>query len=130
MISYGIVQSPLSNLTQINQNNEPLWIPVDPACKGEPGVQGEASSTQSVYCIGGTPIADDSYYWVLTTDQLAEDKAVYGTFEALPPVNHKASKSFVTFELAHYLHDHLNDPDIRSTLAGNTPDSRIHRSIR
>ncbi|MGA3262562.1 MAG: hypothetical protein ABSC47_00795, partial [Terracidiphilus sp.] len=121
LISYGIVQSPLSNLTQINQNNEPLWIPVDPGCKGEPGAQGGAKSTQSVYCIGGTPIANDSYYWVLTTDQLAEDKAVYGTFEALPAVNHKVSSSFVTRELAHYLHDHLQDPDIRSTLASNTP---------
>ena len=32
LISYGIVQSALTNITEINQNGEPLWIPVDPSC--------------------------------------------------------------------------------------------------
>ena len=72
LISYGIVQSTLTNLTEINQNNEPLWIPVDPSCQGD-------SPTQSTYCIGGTPVSDDAYYWLVTSDQLAEDKAVYDT---------------------------------------------------
>lgn len=96
LVSFGIVQSGISNLTEISQNNEPLWIPVDPSCKA-------ASRNQSTYCIGGTPIADDAYYWVLTTDQLAQDKAVYGTLQKLPSANHKATDSFVTAPLSHFL---------------------------
>jgi hypothetical protein len=118
LISYGIVQSSLSNLTQINQNSEPLWIPVDPACKGQPSTDDGEKSAQSVYCIGGTPIADDAYYWVLTTDQLAQDKEVYGTFQSLPAAYHKSSSMFITHVLAHYLQDHMQDPDIQFALNG------------
>ena len=46
LISYGIVQSTLTNITEINQNGEPLWIPVDPSCVGD-------SPNQSTYCVGG-----------------------------------------------------------------------------
>jgi len=74
LVSYGIVQSSLSNLTEIEQNNEPLWIPVDSKCKGTASTGGGETTSQTVYCIGGTPIADDQYYWVLTTDQLAQDR--------------------------------------------------------
>ncbi len=101
LISYGIVQSALSNVTEINQNNEPLWIPVDPSCTGDtPG--------QSTYCVGGTPISDDAYYWLVTSDQLAEDKAVYGTLQSLPSVNHQRTELYVTAPLAHFLLDSLH----------------------
>lgn len=96
LISYGIVQSALSNVTEINQNNEPVWIPADPSCKGQ-------TEGQTAYCVGGTPIADDAYYWLLTTDQLAQDKAIYSTLENLPAKNHKETNTFVTAPLSHFL---------------------------
>jgi len=95
LISYGIVQSSLSNLTEISENDEPLWIPVDPTCTG-------MTAGQSTYCVAGTPVSDDSYYWLLTSDQLAEDKAVYGTLQSLPPANHELTQSYVTRPLSEY----------------------------
>ncbi len=95
LISYGIVQSALSNLTEISENDEPLWIPVDPTCTGN-------ATSQSTYCVGGTPVSDDSYYWLLTSDQLAEDKAVYGTLQSLPSANHELTQSYVTRPLSEY----------------------------
>ncbi len=65
LVSYGVVQSSLSDPTQVNRNNEPLWIPVDPSCHGTSG--------KHTYCIGGQAIVADAYYWLLTTDQLAQD---------------------------------------------------------
>ncbi len=103
LISYGIVQSTLTNLTEINQNNEPLWIPVDPACQGD-------SPSQSTYCIGGTPVSDDAYYWLVTSDQLAQDKAVYDTLECLPSKNHLRKDVYITAPLSHYLLDSLKLP--------------------
>jgi hypothetical protein len=103
LISYGIVQSTLTNVTEISRNNEPNWIPVDPTCKGD-------SSEQSTYCVGGTPIADDAYYWLLTTDQLAQDKATYGTLEALPDTEHQGTDLFITAPLSHYLLSTLHSP--------------------
>jgi hypothetical protein len=103
LISYGIVQSTLTNLTEINQNNEPLWIPVDPACQGD-------STSQSTYCIGGTPVSDDAYYWLVTSDQLAEDKAVYDSLETLPSKNHLRKDVYITAPLSHYLLDSLKLP--------------------
>jgi hypothetical protein len=103
LISYGIVQSTLTNVTEISRNNEPLWIPVDPTCKGD-------STGQSTYCIGGTPIANDAYYWLLTTDQLAQDKAVYGTLQSLSTQEHQATEMFITAPLAHYLLNSLHGP--------------------
>ncbi len=103
LISYGIVQSGLTNITEVSRNNEPLWIPVDSTCTGD-------ASGQSTYCIGGTPIADDAYYWLLTTDQLAQDKAVYGTLEALSASEHQPTEMFITAPLAHYLLASLRGP--------------------
>jgi hypothetical protein len=103
LITYGIVQSSLTNVTALSRNNEPLWIPVDPNCKGD-------SPVQSTYCIGGTAIANDSYYWLLTTDQLAQDKAVYGTLDALSGAQHQPTETFVTAPLAHYLLRTLHGP--------------------
>ncbi len=103
LISYGIVQSTLTNLTEINQNNEPLWIPLDPSCQGD-------SPTQSTYCIGGTPVSDDAYYWLVTSDQLAEDKAVYDTLESLPSKNHLRKDIYITAPLSHYLLTSLRLP--------------------
>jgi hypothetical protein len=102
LISYGIVQSTLSNITQISQNNEPLWIPVDPSCKS-------ATPGQATYCVGGAPIVDDAYYWLLTSDQLAEDKAVYGTLDSLPPTNHQKTNKYITNPLAYYLLSSINN---------------------
>lgn len=103
LISYGIVQSTLANLTQINQNNEPLWIPVDPSCNGD-------NPSQSTYCIGGIPVTDDGYYWLVTSDQLAQDKAVYGTLQSLPPANHQRTDVYITAPLSHYLLASLKRP--------------------
>jgi hypothetical protein len=103
LISYGIVQSTLANVTQINQNNEPLWIPVDPSCNGD-------NPNQSTYCIGGTPVTDDGYYWLVTSDQLAQDKAVYGTLQSLPPANHQRTDVYITAPLSHYLLNSLHAP--------------------
>jgi hypothetical protein len=101
LISYGIVQSTLANVTEINQNNEPLWIPVDPSCTGD-------AAGQTTYCIGGTPVTDDGYYWLVTSDQLAQDKAVYGTLVSLPPVNHQRTDVYITAPLSHYLLNSLH----------------------
>ncbi len=103
LVSFGIVQSSLTNITQINENGEPLWIPVDPSCVGD-------SPTQSTYCVGGTPIADDAYYWLVTSDQLAQDKAVYGTLESLPSRNHQRTDVYITAPLSHYLLASLHLP--------------------
>ncbi len=103
LVSYGIVQSTLANVTKINQNNEPLWIPVDPSCNGDnPG--------QTTYCIGGTPVTDDGYYWLVTSDQLAQDKSVYGTLQSLPPANHQRTDVYITAPLSHYLLNSLHTP--------------------
>jgi hypothetical protein len=101
LISYGIVQSTLANVTEINQNNEPLWIPVDPSCSGD-------AAGKTTYCIGGTPVTDDGYYWLVTSDQLAQDKAVYGTLQSLPPVNHQRTDVYITAPLSHYLFNSLH----------------------
>ncbi|MEI9969886.1 MAG: hypothetical protein WDM87_15150, partial [Terracidiphilus sp.] len=112
LISYGIVQSALTNITEINQNGEPLWIPVDPSCMGD-------STTQSTYCVGGTPIADDAYYWLVTSDQLAQDKAVYGTLQSLPTRNHQRTDVYITAPLSHYILASLHLPKPGSNPAGN-----------
>ena len=111
LISYGIVQSALTNITEINQNGEPLWIPVDPSCMGD-------STTRSTYCVGGTPISDDAYYWLVTSDQLAQDKAVYGTLENLPSKNYQRTDVYITAPLSHYLLTSLHRPS-----PGNNPSS-------
>ncbi len=113
LISYGIVQSTLANITQINQNNEPLWIPVDPSCNGD-------SPSQSTYCIGGTPVSDDAYYWLVTSDQLAQDKAVYGTLESLPSKNHLKSNYYITGPLSHYVLSSLHLPSPANNPNSNT----------
>jgi len=111
LISYGIVQSALTNITEINQNGEPLWIPVDPSCMGD-------SPSQSTYCVGGTPISDDAYYWLVTSDQLAQDAAVYRTLESLPSKNHERTDTYITARLSHYLLTSLHLPG-----PGKTPNS-------
>ena len=103
LISYGIVQSALTNLTEINQNGEPLWIPFDPSCMGD-------SPNQSTYCVGGTPVSDDAYYWLVTSDQLAQDKAVYSTLESLPSKNHERTDVYITASLSHYIRNSLRHP--------------------
>jgi hypothetical protein len=110
LVTYGIVQSTLTNVTQVNRNDEPLWIPVDNNCKGP-------SPQQSVYCVGGTPLVDDQYYWLLTSDHLAQDALVYGTLEKLPPTEHETSRTFLTMRLAHYLLSSLEDKDSRTRSA-------------
>lgn len=112
LISYGIVQSALTNITEINQNGEPLWIPVDPSCVGD-------SPTQSTYCVGGTPISDDAYYWLVTSDQLAQDKAVYGTLQSLPSKNHQRTDVYITAPLSHYILTSLHLSSPGSKAAGN-----------
>jgi len=107
LVSYGIVQSSLSNPTIVNQNNEPLWIPVDPTCEGE-------SAGKSTYCIAQTPIVSDAYYWLVTTDQLAEDRAVYGTLDALPSTNHVETETFITAPISHYLLSRLGNTRLAS----------------
>jgi hypothetical protein len=121
LISYGIVQSALTNITDVNQNNEPLWIPVDPSCMGD-------SPDQSTYCIGGTPVLDDAYYWLVTSDQLAQDKAVYGTLESLPSKNHDRTDIYITAPLSHYLLTslHLPGPSTGpSTSSSNTTTAQV-----
>ncbi|HVN94476.1 MAG TPA: hypothetical protein VMT38_12305 [Terracidiphilus sp.] len=113
LISYGIVQSTLTNLTEINQNGEPLWIPVDPSCVGD-------SPTGTTYCVGGTPIADDAYYWLVTSDQLAQDKVVYGTLQSLPSKTHERTDVYITAPLSHYLLASLHLPS-----PGNAPGANI-----
>ncbi len=107
LVSYGIVQSSLSNPTLVNQNNEPLWIPVDPTCEGE-------SAGKSTYCIAQTPIVADAYYWLVTTDQLAEDRSVYGTLDALPSTNHVETETFITAPISHYLLNRLGNTRLAS----------------
>ena len=109
LVSYGIVQSSLSNPTLVNQNNEPLWIPVDPTCAGE-------SAGKSTYCIAQTPIVNDAYYWLVTTDQLAEDRSVYGTFDALPSTNHVETETFITAPISHYLLNSLGNTRLASVI--------------
>lgn len=111
LASYGIVQSSLSNLTEVNRNNEPLWVPVDPSCT-------PSATAKSTYCIDGTPIADDAYYWLLTTDQMAQDKLVYAALQKLPDAYHQASRYFVTHRLSHFLIDRLREPDVETALTG------------
>jgi hypothetical protein len=113
LVSYGIVQSSLSNPTLVNQNNEPLWIPVDPTCAGE-------SAGRSTYCIAQTPIVDDDYYWLVTTDQLAEDRSVYGTLDALPSTNHIETETFITAPISHYLLNSLSNTRLASVTTSLT----------
>ncbi|MGO8756551.1 MAG: hypothetical protein ACLQG3_00360 [Terracidiphilus sp.] len=121
LISFGIVQSALSNVTDINQNNEPLWIPVDPLCKSDtPG--------RTTYCIAGTPIGDDAYYWLLTSDHLAEDKVVYGTLEGLPSSNHVKTETYVTAPLSHYLLDTVHGSSA-PTVALGPPTGSVQKTI-
>ncbi|MGO9324373.1 MAG: hypothetical protein ACLP07_07420 [Terracidiphilus sp.] len=120
LISYGIVQSTLANVTEINQNNEPLWIPVDPSCLGD-------SSGKTTYCIGGTPVTDDGYYWLITSDQLAQDKAVYGTLESLPPANHQRTDVYITAPLSHYLFNSLHgaSPQVAALAPAAGPAEKV-----
>ncbi len=112
LISYGIVQSSLTNITEINQNGEPLWIPVDPSCMGD-------SPNESTYCVGGTPVSDDAYYWLVTSDQLAQDKAIYGTLESLPSKNHQRTDVYITAPLSHYILASLHLPKPGSNANSN-----------
>ena len=121
LISYGVVQSALTNLTEISQNDEPLWIPVDPSCSA-------ASGGKSTYCVEGTPIADDAYYWLLTTDQLAEDKAVYGTLQNLPSTNHKTPWTYVTASLSKHLLKQLSSAATADTVA-KLPSNQVERVV-
>jgi hypothetical protein len=118
LISYGIVQSTLANITEVNQNNEPLWIPVDPSCMGD-------STTQSTYCIGGTPVLDDAYYWLVTSDQLAQDKSVYDTLETLPSKNHQRTNLYITAPLSHYLLASLRRPSPSPIASPNTGTTQV-----
>jgi hypothetical protein len=106
LVTFGIVQSKLTNVTEVSRNDEPLWIPVDNNCKGP-------SPQASVYCVGGTPVVDDQYYWLLTSDHLAQDAQVYGTLHKLPQIEHETSRTFLTAPLAHYLLASLNNAKTR-----------------
>ncbi len=103
LVTFGIVQSALTNVTQVSRNEEPLWIPADSNCKGP-------SPQQSVYCVGGSPLVDDQYYWVLTSDHLAQDAVVYGTLQKLPRVEHVTIRKFLTMPLAHYALKSIDNP--------------------
>ena len=118
LISYGIVQSTLANITEVNQNNEPLWIPVDPSCMGD-------STDQSTYCVGGTPVSDDAYYWLVTSDQLAQDKSVYETLETLPSKNHQRTDLYITAPLSHYLLASLHHPTPSPSASPNTSSTQL-----
>jgi hypothetical protein len=93
LVTFGITQPPLANVTDLSRANEPLWVPPDPNCDGAPGT----------YCVGGVPLVDDQYYWLLTSDSLAQDPNVYGVLAKLDPKQHEQTFDFLTGEMAEQL---------------------------
>ncbi|UWZ85246.1 hypothetical protein [Occallatibacter riparius] len=92
LVTYGLTQPALTNLTQLFTDSEPQWIPADKECKRID----QSDSSKTVYCINGRPIASDQIYWVATNDDLAEDKNVYPQLGALPAQNRGVTSDFQT----------------------------------
>jgi hypothetical protein len=92
LVTYGVTQPSLSNLTRLSTAKDPLWIPADPECKQA----SQSASAKSVYCVNGAPLADDQIYWVTTNDALAEDSTIYPQLGAVSSHARKISGEFQT----------------------------------
>ena len=92
LVSFGITQPALANVTDISRADQPLWIPSDPNCK--------AASRAGTYCVGGIPLVDDQYYWLVTSDSLAQDPNVYGILAKLDAKQHEQTSDFLTGKMA------------------------------
>ncbi|MGA8090509.1 MAG: hypothetical protein WCA10_24755 [Terracidiphilus sp.] len=92
LVTYGITQSALTNLTKLSTGSDPSWIPADPECRQAD----QNKSGKILYCINGRPIASDQIYWVVTSDSLAEDNTIYTQLGALDPSNRHATSTFLT----------------------------------
>jgi len=92
LVTYGVTQPPLTNLTRLSTGSDPQWIPGDPQCKRVD----QTDTSKAAYCVNGHPIAPDQIYWVATSDDLAEDKNLYTQLGALDPQNRSLSRDFQT----------------------------------
>jgi hypothetical protein len=91
LVTYGITQPALTNLTMLSAGGDPLWLPGDPECK-----QADQSKSGSVYCVNGRPLTDDQIYWVATSDALAEDQTIYTQFGSAAAENRETTPHFLT----------------------------------
>lgn len=92
LVTYGITQAALTNLTRLSTGREPLWIPPDGECRQAD----QSSAAKTVYCVNGRPIAADQIYWVATSDALAEDTTIYTQLGAVTAQDRGMTSDFQT----------------------------------
>lgn len=92
LVSYGISQSQLTNLTKLSSGDDPSWIPADHECRQADQNKGD----KILYCVNGRPIIPDQIYWVAMSDGLSEDNSLYTQLGALGPERRRTSSDFLT----------------------------------
>jgi hypothetical protein len=73
LATFGIVQPASPNLSNAGTGDPVYRVQQDKAC----GSATASVTDASQYCVNGEPIRTDGAYWVITSDHLANDKAVY-----------------------------------------------------
>ena len=107
LMTYGIVTQPPKNLAAAASGPGSFSVPGLMECNPAPiPLTGKGNSGESgpPYCIDGQSVASDRSYWLSTSDELAEDKAVYSALGNLTQKNpayvRKTNGLFLTTEIA------------------------------
>ena len=108
LMTYGIITKPPTKLAIAASGPEGFSLPGSAGCGNT--VDATTDSASPPYCINGQLIAPDRAYWVIASDQLAEDKNIYAALGAIAGKNSHADEalnhSFLTTEIADEIFRH------------------------
>ncbi|MGA7341736.1 MAG: hypothetical protein WBE72_24805 [Terracidiphilus sp.] len=77
LVTYGVVTRPPTNLTAAASGPETFSVPGSDGCNNTGSKSKASNAANSPYCVDGQSILSDHAYWLTTSDQLAQDNAVY-----------------------------------------------------
>jgi hypothetical protein len=101
LATFGIVQPVSPNLSRPGSAGEDFPIQQDSTC----GRAASPVADPSAFCVNGQPIRSDGAYWALTSDYLANDKAIYKVMDATKKDSYHEQKKdeFITGAIANAL---------------------------
>ncbi|HWG19339.1 MAG TPA: hypothetical protein VG225_02345 [Terracidiphilus sp.] len=141
LATFGLAQRQAQNLTTLPPSSTSFWIPETGECvdndnasaKPQGGAGGAGGTTQGedpvTYCVNGKTIQADASYWIVTSDHLATDNAVYTTLGKLPPQDEFATDCYLTEKIAQAFQAEANLP--RTPCSGGHPSqAELARRIK
>jgi hypothetical protein len=93
LITFGVATEPVRNLVVAASGPESFSPTGVEGCKSTANPPfGKPPGSAAPYCVNGLPVAADHAYWISTSDQLAQEKAVYSALGSLASKDsHKVS---------------------------------------